>query len=115
MIFQTFEPSHQISWNSKFKFLDYLPCTCKIPGQDHFLAFNFQNFCGTFYDFLNAKGLQYLISIWMFWNKAIFKKVVSKGWCKESKHEIYANHNCQSSRTQGSFQANITKAGHLSC
>ena len=94
MIFQMLAPSHQISWNSKFKFMDYLPCTCKIPGQDHFLAFNFylltdfQKLCGTFYDFLNAKGLQYHISMWMFWNKAIFKKVVSKGWCKESKHEI---------------------------
>ena len=23
------------------RFLDYLPCTCKIPGQNHFLALNF--------------------------------------------------------------------------
>ena len=23
------------------RFLDYLPCTCKIPGQDHFLALFF--------------------------------------------------------------------------
>ena len=53
-------------------FLDYPPCTCKIPGQDHFWALNFylltdfQFFCGTFYDFWNANGWQYHIYMRVF-------------------------------------------------
>ena len=39
------------------RFLDYLPCTCKIPGQDHIFALNFylltdfQNFLALFATF----------------------------------------------------------------
>ena len=43
--------------NLYLRFLDYLPCTCKIPGQDHFWALNFylwadlQNFVALFTTF----------------------------------------------------------------
>ena len=72
------------------RLLDYLPCTCKIHGQYHFWVLNFhllcdfQNFCGTFYDFWNAKGLKGHILLEVFQNKVTCKKAVSKGWCKWS-------------------------------
>ena len=38
---QTLEQSCQFARILNLRFLDYLPYTCKIPGQDHFLALIF--------------------------------------------------------------------------
>ena len=59
----TLGQSHQIARILNLRFLDYLPCTCKIPGQDYFWTLNsylrtdFQNFCGTFLRLLECKRM----------------------------------------------------------
>ena len=63
-----------------------------FTSQDYFWVLNFHLlthfliFCGTFYDFWNAKRRldQDHICKWMIKNKVICKKI-SKRWCKESR------------------------------
>ena len=73
--------------------LDLLPCTCKIPGQDHFWGVKFL-FMGRFSKFLwhflpllecKRMMISYLYVGFLELQQGD-KKVVSKGWCKESRN-----------------------------
>ena len=72
------------------RFLDYLPCTCKIPGQNgfgrNFFIYEpiFKIFMALFTTFGKQKDDNIIFVCGCFRTK-ICKKVVSKNWCKESR------------------------------
>ena len=65
-----------------------LSCDSSYLALIFYLSTDFQNFCGTFYDFWNAKQRYFHILMEIFQYKVICKRAIAKGWCKESRGNI---------------------------